>query len=286
MKAMFPGLDPKPLVAELRERISEELDYRREAANQRRFTEAFAGHPTIHVPLVVEELSTARVLTTEFAAGASFSELLGWSQAERDLAAETIYRFAFGGIYELGVFNGDPHPGNYLFERGGRVTFLDFGLCKVFTPEEVVWFERLISAMVVRDDREEFTRLCEELGFISGASRLDQDLLYDYFRHFYELVLEDGPMTVTPEYAAESIRRFFDLSGPYAEVIRSANVPPSMVIVQRINLGLYGVLAQLGATRNWRGIAEEIWPFVDGPPSTPMGVAISAWRRERGRSSS
>jgi len=226
------------------------------------------------------------VLTTEFAAGASFSELLGWSQAERDLAAETIYRFAFGGIYELGVFNGDPHPGNYLFERGGRVTFLDFGLCKVFTPEEVVWFERLISAMVVRDDREEFTRLCEELGFISGASRLDQDLLYDYFRHFYELVLEDGPMTVTPEYAAESIRRFFDLSGPYAEVIRSANVPPSMVIVQRINLGLYGVLAQLGATRNWRGIAEEIWPFVDGPPSTPMGVAISAWRRERGRSSS
>ena len=86
---------------------------------------------------MVDELSTDRVLTTELAEGARFDELETWSQEERDLAAEAIYRFVFGSLYRLHAFNGDPHPGNYLFQPGGRVTFLDFGLVKRFTPDEV-----------------------------------------------------------------------------------------------------------------------------------------------------
>jgi predicted unusual protein kinase regulating ubiquinone biosynthesis (AarF/ABC1/UbiB family) len=283
MGMLFPGLDPKPIVAELRDRLLEELDYRTEAANQTLFAEQYRGHPTIHVPAVVPGLSAERVLTTELAVGATWSELLEWPQDERNLAAETIYRFAFGGIYRFGAFNGDPHPGNYLFRPGGRVTFLDYGLCKIFTPDEVAIFEGLITSLVLHDDVDAFIRQTADVGFVSGIERFGKDALVDYFRHFYEFVMTDEVRTITPEYASESIRRFFDLTGPHAEIIRSANLPPSMVIIQRINLGLFALLGELHATANWRRIAEEIWPFTDGAPSTPMGEAIAEWERVRSR---
>ena len=89
--AAFPGLDTRSLVDELRDRLREEVDYRLEADNQDLFAGYYEGHPVIHVPQVVREVSTARVLTSELVAGARFDELLGWDQRERDLAGETPY---------------------------------------------------------------------------------------------------------------------------------------------------------------------------------------------------
>jgi hypothetical protein len=82
---------------------------------------------------------------------------------------------------------------------------------------------------------------------------------------------------MTSEYATESVRRIFDANGPNGEILKAANVPPSFVIIQRINMGLYAILGQLHATRNWRRLAEELWPFVGGPPSTPLGEEEAAW---------
>ncbi len=95
--------------------------------------------------------------------------------------------------------------------------------------------------------------------------------------------MRDEPVTVTPGYASESVRRYFDLSSPHAEIMKSANLPTSMVIIQRINLGLFALLGELHATGNWRRIAEEIWPATDAEPSTPMGHAIREWEIESGR---
>lgn len=281
MKVLFPGLDPAPLVAELRERIVEELDYRQEADNQRLFAATYQDHPFIHVPAVLDELSTTRVLTTELATGARFSDLLEWSVEERNLAAETIYRFVFGSLYRLGAFNGDPHPGNYLFEPGGRVTFLDYGLVKRFTPEELQPFEDMIVAMVLHRDVAEFRRIVERVGLLKPDPSFSDEAIGDYFGHFYEFVLEDGDLTMTEEYASETVRRFFDTSGEHGEIMKAANVPPSMVIIQRINLGLYAILGQLDATANWRRIAEELWPWVAAPPATPLGELDAAWRAGR-----
>ncbi len=281
MSMLFPGMDPKPIVGELRERLTEELDYLNEARNQQMFATYYAGHPTISVPGVHTRYSTARVLTTDLAEGASFAELKEWSAEERNLAAETLYRYAFGGLYRVGVFNGDPHPGNYLFRPGGHVTFLDYGLCKVFTPDEVQMFEDLIRFMVFDQDIAAFAAYSEKIGLLTDAHRFGDDALFDYFSHFYESVLHDEVSTVTPEYASESVRRFFDLSGPHAEIMKAANLPPSFVIIQRINLGLFALFAELGATANWRRIAEEIWPWVNAPPSTPMGEAVAEWEASR-----
>lgn len=280
---MFPGLDPGPLVLELRERLTEELDYGNEAENQRFFADAFAGHPFVSVPRVIDELSTPRILTTELAQGARFSEVEGWSQTERDLAAEAIYRFVFRSIYQLHAFNGDPHPGNYLFRPGGHVTFLDFGLVKRYQPEDVALFEALIRTFVVEGDVPAFRRMMEAHDVLRPDPKLTDADVAGYFGHFYELVLHDRLFTVDPDYSSETVRMYFDANGPYAHVARAANVPPAFVITQRINLGLTAVLGRLHATANFRKIAEELWPFTEGPPSTPMGKAEAAWLEDRVR---
>src|SRR4029450_10289083 len=140
MGFVFSGLDPDALVAELKDRLIEELDYQLEADNQRLFAEYYRDHPFIRIPDVVDELSTGRVLTTELSVGARWEELLTWPQEGRDRGAGAIFRFVFRSLSRLHAFNGDPHPGNYLFEPGGRVTFLDFGLVKRFTHDEVDLF--------------------------------------------------------------------------------------------------------------------------------------------------
>jgi predicted unusual protein kinase regulating ubiquinone biosynthesis (AarF/ABC1/UbiB family) len=278
---LFPGLDHESLVGELRERLLEELDYRIEAANQQLFVDAYGGHPTIHVPGVRHDLSTERVLTTELAEGERWSELLTWDQHEKDLAAETIYRFAFGSLYRHAAFNGDPHPGNYLFQKGGRVTFLDFGLVKHFTQAELDEFAEMITRIVLEPDAAAFRATVERLGLLPPGLPVGDDEVVDYLGHFYEFVAEDGVFTITPEYSSETVRRFFDTSGPYAAMQKAANLPPSFVVIQRISLGLYAIFGELHATGNWRRLAEELWPFVGGPAATPMGEEIAAWRAAR-----
>ena len=274
---LFPGLEPEPIVEELRTRLVEELDYTLEADNQRLFADFYRGHPFIHVPEVVDELSTKRVLTTELAEGVRFETALEWSQEERDLAAESIFRFVFGSLYRLHAFNGDPHPGNYLFRPGGQVTFLDFGLVKRFTTAEIEVLERMITAMVLEHDIAEYRRTIEEIGMLQAGAPFTDAEVEDYFGHFYDFVLRDEVATITPEYASETVRRFFDANGPYGPIMKAANVPPSFVIIQRINLGLYAIFGQLRATANWRRISEELWPFVGGPPSTDLGRQAAGW---------
>ena len=283
LKMAVPSQDVTALIEELQERISEELDYVREAENQRLFAAYFDGHPTAHVPKIIDELSTARVITSELAAGARFGEMLGWPQEEKDLAAETIYRFTFRSLYGLRAFNGDPHPGNYLFEPGGRVTFLDFGLVKRFTPGELDPLMRMIETLCLRDDSEGFRRAMEEAGFLTRDAPIGTDEVVAHMALFYDSIRERGPRTMTGEYSSALARRYVDFKNPLAAY---AKIPRSYVILQRINLGLFAILGDMNATADWRGLSEEIWPFVQAPPSTPLGEAEGPWlqlalRRER-----
>ena len=280
---VFPGLESGPLVAELRARLREELDYELEADHQQRFADYYDGHPFIHIPAVLPQYSSRCVLTTELAEGVRFAEAATWPQEERDLAAETIFRFVFGSLYRLRLFNGDPHPGNYLFRSGGRVTFLDFGLVTPFGDPELVSLRGLIETMVLEPDPAAFRRAVEHAGFLKPGAPVSDALVVEYFGHFYEYLQEDRRSTIGPDLASENVRRVFDATGPYRDVMRHANVPRAFVIVQRINLGLFAILASLGATANWRRLAEEMWPWVGGPPSTPLGTLEHQWRTDRGR---
>jgi predicted unusual protein kinase regulating ubiquinone biosynthesis (AarF/ABC1/UbiB family) len=279
LRITAPAQDVDALLAEVRDRVLEELDYRREAANQQRFAAYYRGHPTIHVPAIISELSTRRVLTTELSDGARFAELASWQQRERDLAAETIYRFVFRSLYEVGAFNGDPHPGNYLFHRGGRVTFLDFGLVKHFTAAELEPLLRMNRDICIEHDPEAFRRTLESAGFLRPGAPASTEAIVEHLAVFYETIREPGPLTITSDYASSVVRRFFDVRSPLAEYIA---IPQSYVILQRINLGLFAILGELSATADWRAISEEIWPSVRAPASTPMGRAEAVWRARHG----
>ena len=272
----FGGLDPDEMVAEIKERLIEELDYRREAANQQRFADYYRDHPFIDVPNVLPDLSTTRVLTTELVSGSTWEELLTWDQHERDLAGECLFRFVFRSLYGMHEFNGDPHPGNYLFHGNGRVTFLDFGLVKHFTDTEIATFVAMVRAAAYDHDATAFRRILERAGMLRPGAPATDDEVGEYFSQFYEAVRFDQPVTWSSAYSSRIVRHTFDRSSPIAQY---ATVPRAFVFIQRINLGLYALLGELGATGNYRRIAEELWPFVAGPPSTPMAVAEQPWLR-------
>ena len=274
--SMFPGLDTGALVAELRARITEELDYAHEAANQRRFARWFRGHPFICVPDVMDELSTERVLTSELADGVRFDVMETWSQHERNLAAEAIFRFVFRSLYRFHAFNGDPHPGNYLFLPGGRVTFVDFGLVKTLDSKDVELLFDLVRASVIEGDPVKVRRACERAGFIVPGAPVDVARLAEFMEIFWDAVRRDDVTTITAKWASEVARRYFAGRATFGDVMVYAGIPPAYAVLQRINLGLLGILGRLEATANWRRIAEELWPTA-APPSTDLGRQESEW---------
>ena len=278
LKQGFGGLEPDDMVAEIKERLVEELDYLLEARNQQIFADYYRDHPYIHVPDVFPGLSTGRVITSELVNGHTWNELLAWDQHERDLAGETIFRFVFRSLYRMQAFNGDPHPGNYLFHGSGRVTFLDFGLVKHFTDEETRTFAAMVKAAAVDHDATEFRSIVERAGMLRPGAPVDTDAVGEYFSQFYEPVRVDRQMTWSGEYASGIVRHTFDRTSPISQY---ATVPKAFVFIQRINLGLYALLGELGSTGNYRRIAEELWPFVDGPPSTAIGEAEADWLNTR-----
>ena len=278
---LFKNFNPKPFIEEIRARITEELDYGIEAANQQLFADWYRGHPFIHVPEVIGDLSTQRVLTTELATGARFSEVEQWDQAERDLAGETIFRFVFRSLYRMHAFNGDPHPGNYLFRPGGQVTFLDFGLVKRYSDDEIDQLLELADTLAVHPDMDRARQAAVRAGYYPPDAPVSTEEIVDYSMAFWEMVRLDEPFQFTPDYASEVVRRFFLGRATHGDAVKYADMPARWTILQRINVGLIAILGRLCAEANFRRIAEELWPFTDRPPSTPLGEQEAEWWAER-----
>ncbi len=270
----FGGLDPDEMVAEVKERLVEELDYRLEAENQQLFADFYRGHPFIHVPDVLPTFSGAHVITSELVDGCTWQEMLTWPQEQRDRVGEVLFRFVFRSLYGMHAFNGDPHPGNYLFHRDGRVTFLDFGLVKHFTDDEMGTFIAMVKAAAFDHDVPEFRRVVERAGMLQRGCPSPDDEVGEYFSQFYDTVRDDKVITWSSEYASRIVRHTFDRTSPIAQY---ATVPKAFVFIQRINLGLYALLGELQASGNYRRIAEELWPFVGAGPSTELGESEQQW---------
>jgi predicted unusual protein kinase regulating ubiquinone biosynthesis (AarF/ABC1/UbiB family) len=271
---VFPGLDSGTLVEELRARLTEELDYHHEARSQASFADYYRHHPHIWVPDVIADLSTDRVLTTEFVRGEPFDTLYKRSKTDRNHYGEVLYRFVFRSLNRQLVFNGDPHPGNYIIADDGRLAFIDFGLVKHFEPSEVDQFVQLIRAMIDGDPAR-FRRTAERFQVLQPKAPFSDDEVYEWFASYYELILESKEIQVSAEYTSALLRQTFDARTN--AILKYANVPPTFALIQRINLGVFTLLARLEATANWRDISEELWTFTDGPPSSPQGHAEADW---------
>jgi len=273
---MLKGLDAKGLVDELRDRMREELDYRLEARNITEFEYRFQGHPWVRIPKLVPEFSTEHLLTTEWIDGMGFDEFRKTASYEtKQRTAEVIWRFAQNAIFRYGVFNGDPHPGNYKFHHDGSVSFLDFGLVKRWDPGEWELLEPSLDAIVVHRDPERLVRAMEHSGFLASGHGLDPDRVFEYVSSPYQPYLVDE-FTFTRDWMRTTLGRIFDLGGQYAEVISKLNMPPSFVILDRVVWGVSAILGKLNVTGPWRAMLLEYRN--DGPPATELGAAEAAWR--------
>ncbi len=275
-----PGLEIEPLLEELRERVNDELDYQREAQYQRAFATRYAGHPFIHVPEVVADLCRARVLVMERVRGKTFDRFAAEAdEADRQRVAETIFRYAFGTIARFRLFNGDPHPGNYLIEEDGRVAFLDYGSVKMFSRERYAHMLETDNA-VLSGDQDGFISAMNAAGFIPPNLAIDEDRLFEWFRMFMRPVVAEQPFRFTREYAAEIVASGSDPRSPYFEVLRRLNLPPDYLLLNRIQFGVNSVLARLDATNHWLDIRDE-YVRPDAEPATELGELDAAWWRAR-----
>jgi predicted unusual protein kinase regulating ubiquinone biosynthesis (AarF/ABC1/UbiB family) len=268
------SIDVDSLAEELRDRMTDELDYRIEAANQQYFADRYRGHPFIAVPDVVADRSSRRVLTSTWVGGMTFDELVASApQATRDRAGEAVFRFAQSSILRERCFNGDPHPGNYRFGPSGHVTALDFGLVKRL---DAVEFDRLMPVLdaVLDHDEQATTDAMVQAGFLVADHGLLPGHVFACVSAPYRAYFDDE-FTFTPAYTSDALRSLLDVRGPYAEVLKALDMPPSFAMLDRVVWGVSAVLGRLGATGRWRGIIQE-YRF-GAAPATPMGRDEADW---------
>jgi len=279
MKLMYPAHDPEPVIEELRGRIFEEFDYRLEAKNQEEFRALYEGHPAIRIPRVHAAYSAEKVLTSEFVAGRRFDDVCKDNPGARSGLAEIIFGFAFGSIIRFRLFNGDPHPGNYLFDHDGKVVFLDFGCVKRF-PEEMARDWGALIAAHFGGDKTRFRQLAVRLGFLKEETPIDAGKIYDFFELFYEPFRFDREFSFSREYIASTFKQVFAPGGKFSGMQKQMTMPGHFVFVNRIQWGVFSILGHLGARQNFHRIHRE---FLFGePPSTPLGTADHAYWSARG----
>jgi predicted unusual protein kinase regulating ubiquinone biosynthesis (AarF/ABC1/UbiB family) len=278
-RAIAPGLDAKAVAEELKERVSEELDYEYEAQNQRTFARAYCDHPFIYVPDVITRLSRDRVLVTEYVEGIGFEEIKQLDADTRSRFGEIVFRFYLGSIFQLLHFNADAHPGNYLLLDDGRVAFLDFGMTKRLDIEQIELEIEVVKARV-DNDPERLREKLHDLGFIKNPQRIDAERLMEHVNAVGGWYWEDQEKQITPEHVMSVIAV---ISGPRSDfftLMRRENVPANELMGRRMEIGVLAVLGQLRARRNWHRIAREWW-FHD-PPSTELGEQDWRFWEERG----
>ncbi len=270
------NLDVKGVVDELRARMGDELDYRIEAVHQTEFADRYASHPFIRVPRVVAELSAQRVLTSEWVDGLRWSEFEELATEEqRQRAGEILFRFAQGSIWRHGVFNGDPHPGNYRFHpEDGTITFLDFGLVKRWTLGELESLVPLLDTILEKDP-ERMLAAAETAGFLPKGHGLDANHVFEYASAPYLPYFEDE-FTFTRRFVGETLAKVLDLTGPYRDVMATLNIPASYVILDRVVWGVTALLGKLRARGRWRAILAEYRK--GGPPATELGRIEAEWQ--------
>jgi predicted unusual protein kinase regulating ubiquinone biosynthesis (AarF/ABC1/UbiB family) len=265
LSVIAPGIDTGAIAGEIRERITEELDYELEAQNTREMARAYKGHPFIVVPAAVTSLCRERVLVTEFVDGRRFTEAKDKTQEQRDRIGEILVRFYLNGPMRHRLLNGDPHPGNSLFLDDGRVAFIDFGFFKHFTDADV---SQLLASTraTYNGDAQALLDVVSGLGALPPDPALAQPFFENYEAIFGWLMV-DEPLTADPTKTADMMRRYTQMRN--ADGFDNLVLPAEHFVLMRSVFLLIGLLGQLQSTNTWLDIARE-WMFGD-EPATELG---------------
>ncbi|MER6465481.1 AarF/ABC1/UbiB kinase family protein [Streptomyces sp. NPDC001228] len=262
---LIPGMDIKPLITELRDRVSEELDYALEAQAQTAHAEEFADDPDVVVPAVVHQCE--QILITEWIDGIPLSEIISeGTQEQRDRAGQLLARFLFSGPARTGLLHADPHPGNFRLLPGGPedeeewlLGVLDFGTVDRLAgglPAPIGDSLR----MTLDGDAEAVYELLRAEGFVKDSIELDPEAVLDYLLPIIEPAQVDE-FTFTRNWMRSQAARIADPRNPAYQLGKQLNLPPAYLLIHRVTLSTIGVLCQLGATVRLR---EELEGWLPG----------------------
>lgn len=259
---LIPGMDIKPLIAELRDRVTEELDYELEARAQRAHAEEFADDPDVVVPDVVHQ--SEQVLVTEWIDGTPLAEVIsGGSEEQRDRAGQLLARFLFSGPARTGLLHADPHPGNFRLlpdgEDGWRLGVLDFGTVDRLPGGLPATIGRALR-MTLDGEAVAVYQMLREEGFVRESIELEPDAVLDYLLPIIEPAQVEA-FTFTRSWMRNQAARIADPRSPAHQLGKRLNLPPAYLLIHRVTLSTIGVLCQLGATVRLR---DELEAWVPG----------------------
>jgi predicted unusual protein kinase regulating ubiquinone biosynthesis (AarF/ABC1/UbiB family) len=256
-KIIQPGMDIKPLLTELRERITEELDYEMEAETQAAFAVAYADDPEIFVPRVVA--SAPRVLVTEWVDGTPLAKVItDGTEAERNEAGRLMATLHFSAPARAGLLHADPHPGNFRILADGRLGVIDFGAVARLPGGHPEPIGRLVRLALAGDAEAVADGLRDE-GFIKPDDEIDAEAVLGFLRPMIEPVAVDE-FRFTRAWLRSEATRLSSPRSPAYQLSRKLNLPPSYLLIHRVTLGSIGVLCQLEASAPYRAILQKWLP--------------------------
>ena len=289
--ALMPGLDAKPLLAELRDRVAEELDYRLEAAAQQAFATAYAGDPDVCVPRVVSV--SDHVLVSEWLDGIPLARIIaGGTTAQRDRAGIMIIRFLFSGPARVRLLHADPHPGNFRLLADGRLGVLDFGAVARLPGGFPPIFGRVLRLM---HDGGDLAKLEDEFrshGYLRDGVSVDLTALRAFLAPLAEPSRAES-FRFSREWLHTETMQASALRS--SSVLRRLNLPPAYVLIHQVLASGLGVLCQLECEAPFRaevlrwlpGYADTAAPAPRPQPAcarsaSPAGSAPAHRQRARG----
>jgi predicted unusual protein kinase regulating ubiquinone biosynthesis (AarF/ABC1/UbiB family) len=267
---LMPGLEVRPVLDELRDRVAEELDYHLEAQAQQAFADVYAGDPDIWVPGVVA--ATDHVLVTEWMDGTPFSKIISeGSQADRDRAGLLFVRFLFSGPARTGMLHADPHPGNFRMLADGRLGVLDFGAVDRLPGGFPPFIGHLLRIVHDGSDLGPAEQELREQGFLKEGIEIDPEAL----RAFLAPLAEPSRVErfkFSRDWLRGEAARVTDARS--ANLSRRLNLPPSYVLIHRVSMAGMGVLCQLECEGPFRAeVIRWIPGYSDSDPQSGSPVA-------------
>ncbi|WP_435793611.1 ABC1 kinase family protein [Nonomuraea glycinis] len=266
--ALLPGLDIKAVLAELRDRVAEELDYLREAEAQHAFALEFHNDPDFHVPDVIA--ANEMILVSEWMDGTPLSRVItDGTKEERDHAGLLFVRFLFCSPARVGMLHADPHPGNFRMLSNGKLGILDFGAVNRM-PGGYPQVFGLLTRIFNQGDMETVVNGLRDEGFIRPGIEIDPDALRAFLAPYVEPTAVEE-FTFSREWLRAQAASVTDLRP--TNVVRQLNLPASYVLIHRVHAAGVGVLCQLGTTARFRDEAIRWVPgFLDDPNDEALAV--------------
>jgi predicted unusual protein kinase regulating ubiquinone biosynthesis (AarF/ABC1/UbiB family) len=256
-QALVPGTEIKPLLAELTARMSEELDYRQEADNQRTVAAAFDGDEHFLVPKVVA--SAPKVLISEWVTGTPLASIIRDGEKElRDRVGCLLAEFHYAAPARAGMLHADPHPGNFMLAEDGRMCVIDFGGVARLPDGLPAPLGRLMR-FAMEDDSESLFETLREEGFVRPGNKIPAEHIHAYLAPFVEPLLTEN-FHFSRRWMQKQAERVGDLGGQDFRTGRSLNLPPQYLLIQRVLAGSTGILCQLDAEIPARKIVERWQP--------------------------